>query len=147
MGPRERRLLGVLVLCCLSACLYDADDRCGEHQEYVHGICVCADGYVQKGSACEEVPAPTDAGSTSDEEGGMAPSDGGRAPYTGQKAPCTDHASCAGFDAKYCNPVVHTCLVRDCTETSCDPGYMCIDLGMYIPGEPKVCLDPADFPR
>ncbi len=146
-GMQRGEPLGVLVLACLSGCLYDADDRCGEHQVYEQGMCVCAEGYSLRGNACEEVEQPADAGQAPDDEGGSADTDGGRRPYTGQKTPCTSHASCAAFDATYCNPIVGVCLVRDCSADSCDPGFMCIDLGMYIPGEPKVCLDPADFMR
>lgn len=134
-----------VVAICLSACLYDRDDRCGAHQELEDGICVCVEGYRLSGNACAELvdagAAPEDAGDPQDA------GDGARPPYSGQKEPCTSHADCAGYDATYCNPLIMKCLVEGCTETSCDPGYMCIDLGMYIPGEPKVCLDPADFMR
>jgi hypothetical protein len=138
--------LSVLVVACLSGCLYDADDRCGEHQAYKQGMCVCMEGYVLRGTACEEDQTPPDAGSLPDDDGG-ADEDGARQPYTGQKSPCTSHASCAAFDATYCNPLFGVCQVPGCTPTSCDPGYMCVDLSMYVPGEPKVCLDPADAPR
>jgi hypothetical protein len=109
-------------------------------------MCVCTDGYALKGNACAEVEAPHEADAGPEQQGNNA-DDGGRRPYTGQKEPCTSDANCAGFDATYCNLLVGQCQMQGCTETGCDPGYMCIDLGMYIPGEPEVCLDPADFPQ
>jgi hypothetical protein len=143
LGKRRPRGWGALI--CLSGCLYDADDRCGEHQDYKDEMCVCAEGYTLKENVCEEIPAPPDAGEDAGEQGDAGTSqDGGRLPYTGQKEPCTSHGECAGFDANYCNPIFRVCQVQGCTESSCDPGYMCIDLGMYVPGEPAVCLDPSD---
>jgi len=34
------------------------------------------------------------------------------------------------------------CTIRDCTlaPDSCPSGYMCIDAGLYSPGEPKICV-------
>jgi hypothetical protein len=148
MQLRKQRPIYWVVLSCLSACLYDRDDRCGEHQKLDEGTCVCVEGYVLAGTTCEETAAPPDAGSGAEDDGGGPISeDGGRGPITGQNEPCTAHASCAGYDATYCNPIIGKCQVQGCTDTSCDPEYMCIDLGMYIPGEPKVCLNPADFGR
>jgi hypothetical protein len=145
LGKRCPRGWGALI--CLSACLYDADDRCGEHQDYKEEMCVCADGYTLKNGTCEEVPAPAEAGDDAGMEDDAGASDGGRQPYTGQKVPCTTHADCVGYDANYCNSIFQQCQVQGCTMDSCDPGYMCIDLGMYIPGEPMLCLDPADAPQ
>jgi hypothetical protein len=148
MRSGRRRPFNWVVLASLSACLYDSSDRCGANQDYQDGICVCSDGYTLRENECVAPLAPPDVGAEPDEDGAIAGNeDGGRPPYTGQKEPCTSHANCAGFDATYCNPISGKCQVQGCSDGSCDPGYMCVDLGMYIPGEPKVCLDPADFSR
>jgi hypothetical protein len=64
-------------------------------------------------------------------------------PPTGQGAPCDSDDDCKDFDATFCsigNPAGVVCLVRDCVDdTSCSPGYGCFDLGMFMPGLPKVC--------
>lgn len=68
------------------------------------------------------------------------------APPTGQGAPCASDDDCKDFEATFCsvgNPAGVVCLVRDCLDdTSCTPGYSCVDLGSFVPGLPKACLPP-----
>jgi hypothetical protein len=137
---------GWFVLFCSAGCLYDADDRCGKHQNYQDEMCVCEDGYALEGSSCVEVVAP-DASDHEDAGADADTSDGAAQSATGQRVPCSSPADCASYDADYCNVALRVCQVQGCTETSCDPEFLCIDLGMYIPGEPKVCLHPGDAPR
>lgn len=141
---------GLLAVPCLCGCLYDRDDRCGRHQQYVNGICVCDEGYTLGERECV-AGAEMDAGGApvADAQvmGDAADDAGVREPYSGQREPCVSSDDCAGFDATYCNPVLSICMVPDCTEDSCDPGYMCFDLSMFAPGEPTVCLHPSDIPQ
>ena len=62
-----------------------------------------------------------------------------RRPYTGQGIPCESTATCTG-DARFCSSFLRTCLVPDCTEGSCDPGYTCFAAGEFMPGTPNVCV-------
>jgi hypothetical protein len=68
------------------------------------------------------------------------------APPTGQGVACESDDDCADFDATFCSvgsPFGVVCLVPDCVDdTSCSPGYTCFDIGMFMPGMPKVCLPP-----
>jgi hypothetical protein len=68
------------------------------------------------------------------------------APFTGQGVVCASDDDCADFEATFCSvgsPTGAVCLVRDCVDnTSCSPGYVCVDLGMFMPGLPKACLPP-----
>ena len=64
-------------------------------------------------------------------------------PPTGQGEHCSSSADCAGFDATFCgvgDPRGATCWVPDCTDGSCEPGYMCYDLSQLLPGAPKACV-------
>lgn len=129
---------GALLSVAASACVYDPDDRCGEHQRFesdrcwcepgfvpgdagcvpcgelemeVNGSCVCLDGYARpsEGAACEAIP-------------------------TALGEPC-DSAGQGCSDERY--PLCH--LTSDsegyCTsacsseEPACDGGYKCQDEG------------------
>ena len=64
-------------------------------------------------------------------------------PPTGQGMPCGSAADCKGSDATFCgvgDPRGATCWVPDCTDGSCQPGYMCFDLSQLLPGAPKACV-------
>lgn len=66
-----------------------------------------------------------------------------RRPPSGQGMACSSDADCAGMDATFCtvgSPLGVSCTVRDCTDNSCSPGRSCMDLSMFVPGIPKLCL-------
>jgi hypothetical protein len=60
---------------------------------------------------------------------------------TGQAAACESSEDCQAFDANYCAMASFGsfCVERDCSPTSCSPGYSCQDFSAIVPGIPKVC--------
>ncbi|MFT3924483.1 MAG: hypothetical protein QM778_18235 [Myxococcales bacterium] len=138
MSSWLRSALAVAWLGCASACLYDTNNRCGPHEVFKDDLCVCESGFVLNGNACKAEPkAPvSDAGSDA-----SASAEHG---YTGQLEPCSSNADCAGFDASFCNVKDGYCIVPDCTADSCDPGWTCTDLSMFVPGLPMACTHDAD---
>lgn len=65
-----------------------------------------------------------------------------RRPYAGQSTPCATSSTCTG-DATFCSGFLRMCLVPGCTEGdngSCDPGFICFNAGMFMPGMPNVCV-------
>lgn len=70
-----------------------------------------------------------------------------RRPYTGQLTPCASSADCAAFDAQACATLLSRCLVRDCPENACDPGFTCFDPATVGgAGLPRVCVDSSVLP-
>lgn len=171
-----------LLLC--GACLYDADDRCGDDRRLDGDVCVCKAGSAERDGVCQAVLPDAGAGASGadcerDEdcaagEGSVckrtasgsgyctrsgcandkdcppsyfcvtdaAPSFCSRPP-TGQGESCSSSADCSAYDATFCgvgDPRGATCWVPDCTEHSCEPGYMCFDLSQLLPGAPKACV-------
>jgi hypothetical protein len=63
---------------------------------------------------------------------------------TGLEVTCASDADCQDFDANYCSisPFASICALQDCTDTSCPPGYSCMDFSMFAPGTPKLCAKP-----
>jgi hypothetical protein len=167
-----------------AACIYHADDRCGEERVLKNGYCVCPDGEVDMdgtcvkkteapsglGVACDVTDTPcadatfsechltdassgycTSTGCSTDAECGgdyycavsESPTFCKRTP-TGQGAICTTSDDCKDFDATYCamSPTGKLCVVINCTDTSCSPGYACMDFSAFQPGIPKLCAKP-----
>lgn len=130
------RLAGVAFASCASACVYDADSRCGAGQVF-EGACVCAPGKVYQEGGCIAMEAI--AGGSPLPEGGM-----GEPVVSGQGEPCSSQEDCADYDASYCtvgSPVAEICALPDCSEGDCPAGYTCTDLTAFMPGLPTLCLE------
>lgn len=54
--PRFRKPTIITIassFCALISCVYDSDNRCGEHQKFTpDGTCICEDGYAATETAC-----------------------------------------------------------------------------------------------
>lgn len=63
---------------------------------------------------------------------------------SGLDTTCSSDDDCKDFDANYCSisPFASICAIKDCTETSCPPGYSCMDFSRFAPGTPKLCAKP-----
>jgi hypothetical protein len=118
--------------------MIERSDRCGAHQTFRGGICVCDEGYRLNGTGCTPVSEPArDAGVAQDAQPQGT---------TGQKAPCSTSEDCAGYDASYCLRLYGVCLVPNCTPDSCDDGWSCLDISVIETGAPPVCIDNEDLP-
>jgi hypothetical protein len=132
------RALGLALLLVSSAgCIYEAGDRCGEHQVFdaKSFSCVCAPDAPISGSAC--VPCAQD-----DKRAACHPGPAGFG------TPCNTDAECQGFDASHCETLqAHVCVVANCQTApdSCTGGQSCCDLnGLGIPM--TLCLPPGQCP-
>jgi hypothetical protein len=117
-------------------CAADEDCEAAEHS-----ICKrtpSGGGYCTRAECASDEDCPQSFFCVSD----VSPSFCSRPP-TGQGESCSSSADCQSFDATFCgvgDPRGATCWVPDCTDDSCEPGYMCFDLSQLLPGAPKACV-------
>ena len=126
----------LLVVAATAGCLYDPDDRCGAHQRLDdHDTCVCDDGAVVVGYACEPCPA----GEVVVDGACTCPAGQVRDPLphgcvagpTGQGAACSPTAACATAADPLCTSDGY--CSRGCTGPGdCVGGYAC-DVGAPQP--------------
>lgn len=129
-----------------SGCIYDADDRCGAHQHYEKGACLCDEGTRQNdyrngcvpcgvnevgvANACTCAPGfgrPTEGGACEPVSAGL-----GKSCSEGAQA-CTDEKYPACFAPREGEPY---CTREGCTSSAeCGGGYAC-DTG----ATPTVCV-------
>ena len=122
----------------LTACLYDASDRCGDDQVFDGVQCVCAEGFGLVAGACEpcgdnEVGDPTGPCACTDGLVRLTP-DGECTEALGQA--CESHDECSSAAAPYC---ATTTGGGYCTLVDCEPG------GNDCPGD-YACNDRGDVP-
>ncbi|MBW2735224.1 MAG: hypothetical protein JRH20_22810 [Deltaproteobacteria bacterium] len=131
----SRPLAGIAVITLswglLSACL---GDRCDEGQVRVGATCYTADQGV----------SPTDGPDGSTLNDGTGTSDGDNA-LAGQGEACSVDPDCQE-SVRYCvvmpGQTVGYCTKKDCDVAlnDCPDGTQCVEVSLYEPGEPNLCI-------
>lgn len=125
----------VLIAATLSACIYDADDRCGTGQTMSQGACRCLEGMIiaEDGSCvpCGENENPIGAKCECVEGFGRAADDQPCKPVKDARGEACDPKQGACDDAQYsyCAPAAEGdgyCTKQGCTTSAdCSSGYAC----------------------
>lgn len=138
--------LPALLALIASACTFDPDDRCGQHQIYNnHDRCVCEEGAALTATGCvpcgeHELPGADRCVCV---VGYSRPAEGAACEPTPEAlgAACSADAPCADPTYDHCQPAANQtgyCTNRGCTSSSeCSAGYAC-DLST----SPSVCKQP-----
>ena len=139
--------LPLAVVLAPASCIYDANDRCGAHQAYEDGHCVCAAGFGLVQQECvpcgdHEVGNPT--GPCECEEGLVRAAEGEPCSEPVGDAvgePCSSDDDCPGADFPYCELEGDAgyCTKSDCTAggEDCPGSYACNDRN-----DPSFCERP-----
>jgi len=114
-------------------------DRCDPGQVLVGGQCLPDDQPPDGANNRGHVDAAgTDLESSDASHEGAADNFG---------ASCREHEQCVG-SADFCvvmpGNTTGYCTFKDCTITpnSCPEGYTCMDISLYVPGKPNLCIQP-----
>ncbi len=132
VGRRTRHVLLALgLLAAVSACVYDADDRCGPNQVKVdHGRCACAANTVPAAEGCDFCPEHevAESGSCVCESGFERAEESGPCVLEtiGLGDACDDDSACMKAPYTHCqaSPGGAYCTNLDCSG-ECEGGYAC----------------------
>ena len=115
----------VLVLAIASAACVPESDRCDPDQRYSYGLCYTIDAAVSPVDG-------NDANASFAHYGDVCAGDG-------------DCAAPTDYCAKYPSDPTGYCTRTGClTDASlCPDGWSCLDLSVYLPGLPAICVKPS----
>jgi hypothetical protein len=130
-----RLLAAVLAACAVAGCIYDADDRCSDHQVvYQDSRCVCDPGSAWTAQGCvvcgeNEQPGASGCECVAGFARAMADAECEPMPSGLGDACDTDSAPCGEGPFAYCQVVSGTsgyCTSVDCSDSApCEGGYAC----------------------